>query len=76
MKRVSTLSILRITLPFLQHLFRTLKKKNIKKYFLVEVDERMEEVSGGGCKKRPQKIRKGVYSFSILVYSLVLLPVL
>ena len=42
------------------------------KYFLVDEDERVEEVSGGGCKERPQKIGKGMYSFSILVkYPLV-----
>ena len=47
-------------------------KNMLIEYFLVDVDERVEEVSGGGCKERPQKIGKGMYSFSILAkYPLV-----
>lgn len=60
MKPVPILSVLRITLRRKSDL---VTKNMLIKYFLVVVDERMEEVSGGGCKERPQKIGKGVYSF-------------
>lgn len=73
MKRVSTLSILRITLPFLQHLFRTpKKKKTLKNIFLLRQMKEWKKFQEEAAKRDHRKLGRvctaSQYQFTLLFY--------